>query len=53
MIIERVHHTYTTIGTIDRNVGLMLDEPEQQGLMGGTVAILASDHGELLGNHGL
>ena len=51
--IERVRHTYAMIEAIDRNVGLVLDELERQGLMGDTIVILASDHGELLGDHGL
>lgn len=50
---ERVRHTYAMIETIDRNVGLVLKELEQQNLMEDTIIILASDHGELLGDHGL
>lgn len=50
---ERVRHTYAMIEAIDRNVGLILDELERQGLMDETVILLGSDHGELLGDHGL
>lgn len=51
--IERIRHTYGMIESIDRNVGLILAELERQGLMNDTIIILASDHGELLGDHGL
>lgn len=52
-IKERIRHTYGMIESVDRNVGLVLDELMGQGLMENTVVILASDHGELLGDHGL
>lgn len=50
---ERQRHTYAMIEAIDRNVGLVLDELERQGLMEETIIILAADHGELFGDHGL
>lgn len=50
---ERIRHTYAMIESIDRNVGLVLDELERQNLMDDTIVVLAADHGELLGDHGL
>lgn len=50
---ERIRHTYAMIEAIDRNVGLVLDELERQKLMDDTIVVLAADHGELLGDHGL
>ena len=49
----RIRNTYAMIEEIDRNVGLVLDELEKQGLMDDTIIIFTSDHGELLGDHGL
>lgn len=50
---ERIRHTYAMIEAIDYNIGLVLDELEYQNLMDDTIIILSSDHGELLGDHGL
>lgn len=50
---ERKRHTYAMIEAIDRSIGLLLDELERQHLMEETIIVLASDHGELLGDHGL
>ncbi len=49
----RIRNTYAMIEEIDRNVGLVLNELESQGLMDDTMIIFTSDHGELLGDHGL
>lgn len=50
---ERIRHTYAMIERIDKNVGKVLDELERAGLAEDTIVIFASDHGELLGDHGL
>lgn len=50
---ERIRHTYAMIERIDKNVGKVLDELERSGLAEDTIVIFASDHGELLGDHGL
>lgn len=51
--IERKRHTYAMIEAVDHNIGIVLDELERQGLMEDTIIIFTSDHGELLGDHGL
>lgn len=50
---ERIRHTYNMVEHIDRSVGKVLAALEQQGLMEETIILFLSDHGELLGDHGL
>lgn len=50
---KRIRHTYTMIDAVDRNVGKLVDELESSGLMENTIIVFASDHRELLVNHGL
>ena len=44
---------YAMIELIDHNVGRMLDALERSGQAGNTLVIFTSDHGEMLGDHGL
>ena len=44
---------YAQIELIDDQVGRMLDALEASGQRGNTIVIFASDHGEMLGDHGL
>ena len=44
---------YTMVKLIDREVGRILDCLDRQGLAQNTIVIFATDHGELLGDHGL
>ena len=44
---------YAMIELIDDNVGRMLDALERSGQLKDTVIIFTSDHGEMLGDHGL
>ena len=44
---------YAMIELIDHNVGRMLDALERTGQAGNTLVIFTSDHGEMLGDHGL
>lgn len=41
------------IELIDDQIGMMLDALERRGMMENTVIIFSSDHGEMLGDHGL
>ncbi len=50
---ERTSLTYGMVHLIDRNVGLIMQALESRGLMENTVVVFTSDHGELLGDHGL
>ncbi|MCC6533793.1 MAG: sulfatase-like hydrolase/transferase [Burkholderiales bacterium] len=44
---------YGMISQIDHNVGRMLEALDQYGLARDTLVVYTTDHGELLGNHGL
>jgi len=44
---------YGMISQIDHNVGRLLDALEANGQAGDTLVVYTTDHGELLGNHGL
>lgn len=44
---------YSMVKLIDQQVGRILDCLEQQGLADNTLIIFTTDHGELLGDHGL
>lgn len=50
---RRKINTYGMVNLIDENVGKILDALEEEGLMDDTVIVYTSDHGELLGDHGL
>ncbi|MFD2670936.1 sulfatase family protein [Marinicrinis sediminis] len=52
-IKERIRNTYAMVELIDQNIGRMLDSLEESGLAEDTVIVFTSDHGELLGDHGL
>lgn len=44
---------YAMIELVDHNVGRLLDELERTGQRENTVIVFMSDHGEMLGDHGL
>ncbi len=46
-------HYAANLSVIDEQVGTILEEVERRGQDGRTVVIFASDHGEMLGDHGL
>ena len=50
---QRTANYYAMIELIDQNVGRLLDELEQTNQRKNTVIISMSDHGQLLGDHGL
>ncbi|MDP6039254.1 MAG: sulfatase-like hydrolase/transferase, partial [Candidatus Latescibacteria bacterium] len=50
---KRTANYYAMIELIDQNVGRMLDELERTGQRDNTVIVFMSDHGQLLGDHGL
>lgn len=50
---DRISLTYAMVDLIDRNVGRILEGLDQAGLADDTVVVFTSDHGELLGDHGL
>jgi arylsulfatase A-like enzyme len=48
-----IAHTYGMIDMIDDGVGSILKTLDQQGMTDNTIVLFTSDHGELLGTHGL
>lgn len=50
---ERIRNTHAMVSLIDRNVGKILDTLRELKLDEETVVVFTSDHGELLGDHGL
>lgn len=48
-----IRYTYAMISLVDDNVGRILRTLDETGLASETVVLFVSDHGELLGDHGL
>jgi uncharacterized sulfatase len=44
---------YSSVHSVDRNVGRLLDHLDASGLAGETIVIFTSDHGYMIGHHGL
>ena len=44
---------YASVHSVDRNVGRLLDALDRWNLAGGTIVIATSDHGYMIGHHGL
>jgi uncharacterized sulfatase len=44
---------YASVGSVDRNVGRLLDRLDALGLSHKTIVIFTSDHGYMIGHHGL
>lgn len=52
-IREARAYYYSMVQLIDAQVGRVLDELEKSGASSNTIVVFTSDHGELLGDHGL
>lgn len=50
---EVIAHTYGMVTQIDDNLGRVLDCLDETGLAGNTLVVFTTDHGDLLGDHGL
>jgi arylsulfatase A-like enzyme len=48
-----VHHYYASISLIDDGVGRLVDALRETDQEANTIVVFTSDHGEMLGNHGL
>lgn len=44
---------YATISLVDDHLGVVLDALEERGLADGTIVVVSSDHGDMLGERGL
>ncbi len=52
-IAEMKRHYFAKITTVDEQVGRVLDSLEARGWLENSLLIFCSDHGEMLGDHGL
>ena len=52
-LAEMTANYYNMIGFIDHGVGRILDALQQAGIADETIVLFTTDHGELLGDHGL
>lgn len=52
-IAEMKRHYFAKITTVDEQIGRVLDALESRGWLEDSLLIFCSDHGELLGDHGL
>ena len=52
-IAEMKRHYFAKITTVDEQVGRVLDALERRGWLDNSLLIFCSDHGEMLGDHGL
>ena len=50
---QRIRNTYAMIDLIDQGVGMILEALQETGALDDTVLVFLSDHGELMGDHGL
>lgn len=53
MVRYMTRNYYACVSEVDRYVGDILDELEKSGLEKNTMVVFVSDHGELLGSHGM
>lgn len=50
---QAMAHTYGMVSMIDAGIGQILERLDKLGLSDDTIVVFTSDHGELLGDHGL
>jgi arylsulfatase A-like enzyme len=52
-VLNGARQYYAMISLIDQSIGRLLGQLEQQGILENTIIAYSSDHGEMLGDHGL
>lgn len=50
-VAHYARHYFANVTSVDKYVGVVLDELEKQGILENTIVIFTSDHGEMLGSH--
>jgi arylsulfatase A-like enzyme len=50
---QRIRNTYAMVDLIDQGVGRILEALRETGTLEDTIILVTSDHGELMGDHGL
>lgn len=53
VVLDEMRAYYAMVENLDDNVGRLLDGLERRGVREETAVVFASDHGEMLGSHGL
>jgi len=52
-VAEMHRHYYAKITTVDEKIGQILDALDEKGYLDDSLVIFTSDHGEMLGDHGM
>jgi arylsulfatase A-like enzyme len=52
-LLDEMRAYYAMVENLDDNVGRLLDELERRGIREDTAVVFISDHGEMMGSHGL
>lgn len=52
-VAKYARHYYANVTSSDKYIGLVIDELKRMGALENTIVIFSSDHGEMLGSHGL
>lgn len=52
-VLEGARQYYAMVSLIDQKIGELIDSLDQRGELDNTLIVYASDHGEMLGDHGL
>ncbi|MEC3907172.1 sulfatase [Tamlana sp. 2201CG12-4] len=50
---KHVRHYFAHVTSVDNYIGKVLEALERQGVLDNTIVVFTSDHGEMLGSHGL
>ncbi|TVZ55659.1 arylsulfatase A-like enzyme [Lutibacter sp. Hel_I_33_5] len=51
-IAKYARHYFANVTSVDKYIGIVIEELKKQNQLDNTIIILSSDHGELLGSHG-
>jgi len=52
-VAKYARHYYANVTSSDKYIGLVLDELKKMDVLDNTIVMFSSDHGEMLGSHGL
>ncbi|MEC3908842.1 sulfatase [Tamlana sp. 2201CG12-4] len=52
-VAKYARHYFANVTSTDKYIGVVIDELEKMGALDNTIVIFSSDHGEMLGSHGL
>ncbi|MFB9058092.1 sulfatase [Mariniflexile ostreae] len=52
-VAKYARNYFAAVTSIDKYIGLVIDELEKTGVLDNTIVVFSSDHGEMLGSHGM